>query len=1011
MGRAAAGPQGERSVEPGVAPAAQTVQRPRFDVGAVDDPLEREADAMADAVVSRLATGTIAPAFRGGAGRIRRATGRIQRLGDDPPDYDALKAKCNQKITEKAELLQQLKTARDAMRGPVAKAARERLRLRTVLLERKVGELQVEIDGLLATMTPLYQAQLRAKDEAAAAEKSKADAAAKAEAEARAKAEEEARKKAEEEAAAKKAADEEEARKKAEEERIAREDAKYKQYAEIIALKLDKFVAYVEGTPNWHLRSTITDPEKEHVRAIHAWALTGSNQATCIAMTPADMLGQGKPIAEVLTALEAYVRCAGPERDPIQLPLITNVAAAVTIGATLTKMLTAFESWVLSSALTSAELIDIARYGLVDRLIEYYSATNKPTFQAERGADFRSYIALVRVDKINPVAVQRSALGQWVRNIHRFEGAALQGLLANLADRSKTKPLTLILHSALDHNGAFHRDPKLTAVITNTNNLTLMYEGAKTLAGYQANIGPIARAYGNNDKLDQVMIAGHGGSRRVQLAGSISEKPLDPTKPDKDHTITENVERINLDADLPAAQAFFDAILDNMDPADVDPLLPGPDKQRNRRILFNACLTNSNTVRTALSRDQARARVEITDYLRDNSSLATYMQQYATTKGRDVTSLGANASIGQVDLIEPTSGALDLVSTEDPRVTATKLVYTEFGMEPHGVLLAALEAWARDPAATIAAMERRASKVDSPGWADAVVESVFAYVLRGKAHGAFAAVLQSMADVAHGIDDLRKDASCRVAAVTKLFGLDPRRLHSFLDRLTKTTTYRSSPKIQLVFDQVFAVADDDQAKVDAIVAGLGTSFDAKSAKDLLDVKHLADGGALAKALTEPSSKGKLTLAVMGVIDPLCPDACKEFVKKVRHPGAPVVPGLEAVPPVPAVLEQPAPRAEVPEVPEVKGRPKVEKIADKRAEVAEVPDLPKLDKLDPVPAPEPPEPGKEAPPPVVAPGRVERKGRDKVDEVPAVKPFFEESHEFNKIAAGMISEAALMAKVG
>ncbi|MBK6621388.1 MAG: hypothetical protein IPG32_11130 [Saprospirales bacterium] len=103
------------------------------------------------------------------------------------------------------------------------------------------------------------------------------------------------------------------------------------------------------------------------------------------------------------------------------------------------------------------------------------------------------------------------------------------GWTETLGDTSKAKPLTLILHTSIDHNGAFHRDPNFTAVVRDARMLTLMVEGFETLSEFQSQIGPLATTYGQNDRIDQIMIAGHGDAQFMELAGlSPKAEPPDP---------------------------------------------------------------------------------------------------------------------------------------------------------------------------------------------------------------------------------------------------------------------------------------------------------------------------------------------------------------------------------------------------------------------------------------------------------------------------------------------------
>src|SRR5262249_37740375 len=133
---------------------------------------------------------------------------------------------------------------------------------------------------------------------------------------------------------------------------------------------------------------------------------------------------------------------------------------------------------------------------LVDYVIDYNN-TCDPILDAENGAEITS-IQAMKKEKA-PYATYKTALPE-VRNYHRFLDAGLKQVAANKKDTTKTKPFTLVLHSALDHNGAFHRDKFMKDVLADTRNLTLMIEGAEKLDDIKGQIGGLAKAYGKNDK-------------------------------------------------------------------------------------------------------------------------------------------------------------------------------------------------------------------------------------------------------------------------------------------------------------------------------------------------------------------------------------------------------------------------------------------------------------------------------------------------------------------------------
>lgn len=83
-----------------------------------------------------------------------------------------------------------------------------------------------------------------------------------------------------------------------------------------------------------------------------------------------------------------------------------------------------------------------------------------------------------------------------VRSYHRFQAEALVALRGAQTGNPGNKPFTLILHSALDHNGAFHQDPELTATITAASNHTIMLEGAESLDAISARLPALVALHG-----------------------------------------------------------------------------------------------------------------------------------------------------------------------------------------------------------------------------------------------------------------------------------------------------------------------------------------------------------------------------------------------------------------------------------------------------------------------------------------------------------------------------------
>src|SRR5262249_51194804 len=155
-------------------------------------------------------------------------------------------------------------------------------------------------------------------------------------------------------------------------------------------------------------------------------------------------------------------------------------------------------------------------------------------------------------------------------------------------------------------------------------------------AEVQADIDPLAKKYGKGDKIDQVMFAGHGSARSIELAGKVKDGK-DGTGKD---TVVGEGDDVDLDNNKAKTDALVDELMKHMDPA-----------SPNHRVVFNACLTNSNAVTGPLDPDPTKAQAQIKAAIAKDASLATTFKDKAKAMGKDIDSRGADGSIAQVGLI------------------------------------------------------------------------------------------------------------------------------------------------------------------------------------------------------------------------------------------------------------------------------------------------------------------------------------------------------------------------
>ncbi len=332
--------------------------------------------------------------------------------------------------------------------------------------------------------------------------------------------------------------------------------------------------------------------------------------------------------------------------------------------------------------------------GQIPQFVSYYRRAH-PRFEADNGADVASYLKMVSTDGVQP----ESFVGRLshVRNYHRFLAPMLETLVGNTGDTSRRRPLLLILHSGQDHNGAFHRDDELMHTVQHPRNLTILVEGASSLEEAGGDAEAIARRYGQHGRIEQVMLAGHGGPHIMELAGGGPSGNID-TEHNRART-----------------ERFLRRLIGSM--------ATGPDA----RIVLNACLTAADEVSANLPTDPTAARAAILASLRGDPSLAGRIQQLAgsgrTVEG-NVSSVPAGTYMATDASGNPT-GVLHQNIPSDPYAASTNRGdYIEHGVEPEGAMRAVVALWALDRTECLRRVGLRRGQPIS-GWGDLVIHTFY----------------------------------------------------------------------------------------------------------------------------------------------------------------------------------------------------------------------------------------------------------------------------------------------
>lgn len=452
--------------------------------------------------------------------------------------------------------------------------------------------------------------------------------------------------------------------------------------ATIRARDLSGFVALTESQRDWATSPALQGdpPALGTFRDIRTFADGPNIQDACGGLNVGDIVAKGVPA--VYPALRKYTD--GVSGGTAWLRWTDDTTKAERWGGELTSLEAAWPATNLSLVMRAPD--PVSNPSPFERLEDpaspelpnfiSYLSTCHPILSADDGSEVDSFLDL-RAE--GGTATAYTASVTHVTNYHHFTKNTLEGLARNEAvpqwEQNNwffSRPMTAVLYPTVDHNGAFHRNRGLEGMVTSGDILTIVLEGHASVADYTAELAPVAARYGKNGEIQQVMIGGHGNTNILQLAGSMSGNTIA-----HDSLGTSGTGGAN-------TTALMAEIV----------LRTGSDPAR-RRIVLDACLTNSHLVQSPLNPVAATAASEIQTAITANPSLRDFM---AGSAGAGAHVFGSNSSFvpAQTTFLTPGTTDIGLSVPGDPDLIADKLTYVEFGTEPEGCMRALLEAWSAD---------------------------------------------------------------------------------------------------------------------------------------------------------------------------------------------------------------------------------------------------------------------------------------------------------------------------
>lgn len=571
--------------------------------------------------------------------------------------------------------------------------------------------------------------------------------------------------------------------------------------ASIRAMTLSGFSLLTETQLDWATSPALQadGPALASFREIDRFAERANVLAGAGELKVGDVITKGIP--GIYAPLEKYAEGAAT-RNTAWLRSTGKIDEAESWGRDLTTLEAAWPAANLSLVMRAPsdpavvkapfeKLVDPAKPELANFIS--YLTTCKPVLSASDGSEVDSFKAL-RDEGVLPTSYHGRI--NFARTYHHFTRNTLDGLVANEAFPQWKqqsfwfeRPLTVVLYPAVDDNGAFHRNAGLEAMVASSDILSIVIEGHASVGDYQSQLAPVAARYGINGEIQQALVGGHGNSTVLNLAGSANAA---------------------VTADALGTSGASGANTTGL-MTELTRLMSGSPAQR--RIVLDACLTDSHHVNSALRASPADAAADVQAAIVANPSLRDVVAGIA---GAGATVLGANASFAPSRTTFLPAGATDigLSVPGDPDLVAGKLAYVEFGTEPTGCLRAVLECWATDQAAGTSACRdairrriaggRSAHVPAAATWRESIIQPLYDLVANHYwANGDAIRQIGELADNVFVLYMVDHTTPARISNALALLSGNVAHVNQLMSRVTAAPTSTASMRVAITLEQAW----------------------------------------------------------------------------------------------------------------------------------------------------------------------------------------------------------------
>ncbi|MGE3545848.1 MAG: DUF4157 domain-containing protein [Kofleriaceae bacterium] len=477
-------------------------------------------------------------------------------------------------------------------------------------------------------------------------------------------------------------------------------------------LTVSELDSYVSAQADWFSEPSIMQPDRDAVWKVLLLLRAGPHMT--VAFGSLRVAAVAKLAAGELLKLKKYAACFDAAAETLQVSTAaTTMARALQLGQAIIDLEAFVPTPVLRVVIPESGLMYLVDKGKIPELKKYYMQF-RPTLESPE--EWRHVETL-----LTETVAKYAPLVSWVHDLHIFTVATRMQMLANIADKSRKRPVMLVLFSASDWNSAFLQASNMEGAILSPHNLAIVVQGSTSIANATAAVNKVADEYGQRTRrwdwstwsmvyspgrLGQVVIAGHGSDQSVEMASpgtnptaqadnryvGYDEAPIDSSSPKGNGT-----------------ELLIDTVLSRMDPNDAN-------------VVFAGCLVGSHDIPASTNvSNAATAQANLQSAIAAHPNLSDYVRQRMAAAGITGKVHAANGSTTFESFnLDPVTGKARLSNADDPDISGTKLEYVKTGIEPEGALRAALECYADaaiGPTKTTAEIRARVKALEKEtGW-------------------------------------------------------------------------------------------------------------------------------------------------------------------------------------------------------------------------------------------------------------------------------------------------------